>query len=124
MTGGWIGVDLDGTFAHDLPGRHDPAIIGPPVQAMLKRMKKWIADGEDVRIFTARVFVPQAPSRERRVYAMVARQAIMRYCVKHLGIVLPITCQKDPTCKVIYDDRARQVKKNDGRIVGCPQCKT
>jgi hypothetical protein len=121
MTGGWIGVDLDGTFAHDLPGRHDPTIIGPPVVPMLRRIKKWLADGEDVRIFTARVFCPPG-NRKRAMEAALSRQAIIRYCQKHLGRVLPITCQKDYNMRVLYDDRAVQVRKNDGRLVGCSRC--
>jgi hypothetical protein len=54
MNQGWIGVDLDGTLAyydHWRGAEH----IGEPIPAMLERVKRWLADGKDVRIFTARV---------------------------------------------------------------------
>ena len=51
---GWIGVDLDGTLA-EYGGWKGPDHIGPPVPKMLERVKSWIAEGRDVRIFTARV---------------------------------------------------------------------
>lgn len=55
-TSGWIGVDLDGTLAK-YAGWVGPDHIGEPVALMLRRVKKWIEQGVDVRIFTARVSV-------------------------------------------------------------------
>lgn len=49
--GGWIGVDLDGTLA-EYTGWHGPGHIGPPIPKMLDRVKNWLAEGVDVRIFT------------------------------------------------------------------------
>lgn len=51
---GWIGVDLDGTLAH-YDGGVGVDHIGPPVPAMLTRVKQWLAEGRAVKIFTARV---------------------------------------------------------------------
>ena len=51
---GWIGVDLDGTLAQ-YDGFKGCTVIGDPVQVMLARVKKWISEGIEVRIFTARV---------------------------------------------------------------------
>lgn len=51
---GWIGVDLDGTLAM-YDGFKGPEHIGDPVPKMLERVKKWLAEGREVRIFTARV---------------------------------------------------------------------
>src|SRR5207344_2652938 len=54
MSEGWIGVDLDGTLAYYDQWR-GPEHIGEPVPAMLERVQRWLAEGKDVRIFTARV---------------------------------------------------------------------
>jgi hypothetical protein len=111
----WIGVDLDGTLAHfgcDWP--HDYKLIGEPIPAMVERTKRWIADGEDVRIFTARMdcFHPIFG----KVPAENVRRPIEEWCLKHLGKVLPITNRKDYWCKAIYDDRAHNVETDTGRL--------
>ena len=54
MSRGWIGVDLDGTLA-EYNGWQGPANIGAPIPAMVERVKAWLEEGRDVRIFTARV---------------------------------------------------------------------
>ena len=55
MSNGWIGVDLDGTVAlYDKWVHHTH--IGNPIEAMVKRIKNWRAQGHEVRIFTARVY--------------------------------------------------------------------
>ncbi len=51
---GWYGVDLDGTLAH-YDGWMGPTEIGPPISKMVHRVRRWLAEGRDVRIFTARV---------------------------------------------------------------------
>jgi hypothetical protein len=113
----WIGVDLDGTlaiFGCDWP--NDYKQIGEPVMPMVKKVRQWIADGEDVKIFTARMdcFHPIFG----HVSAEDVRRPIEEWCLKHLGKVLPITNRKDYWCKAIYDDRARQVETDTGRIIG------
>src|SRR5690349_18780615 len=50
---GWIGVDLDGTLA-EYHGWKGVEHIGPPIPEMVARVKQWLAEGRDVRIFTAR----------------------------------------------------------------------
>jgi hypothetical protein len=52
---GWIGVDLDGTLAYYDKNDYDPLHIGYPLVPMVRRVKAWIKEGKDVRIFTARV---------------------------------------------------------------------
>ena len=47
MDEGWIGVDLDGTLAHDT-GWHGPDQIGPPIPEMLERVRNWLNDGRRV----------------------------------------------------------------------------
>lgn len=118
--GGWIGVDLDGTLAVDLPGRFEPGKIGAPVPLMLARVQRWLAQGKDVRIMTARV--SHDGTNERRYYAQQARHAIEQWCEHHLGRKLPITNEKDFMMRELWDDRAVQVTKNTGfRADGLPE---
>jgi len=105
---GWIGVDLDGTLAeyHGWQGhRH----IGEPIPAMLERVKQWLADGKDVRIFTARV-CPQQGAENLGIVVV----AINEWCRKHFGRALPITCIKDYAMIELWDDRCVQVVPNTG----------
>jgi hypothetical protein len=113
---GWIGVDLDGTLAvypHSFPE------IGPPVPAMLERVRNWLAEGQDVRIFTARVGVVTGlrndEGQEADVpFALDQAQKIEAWCLLHLGRVLPVTATKDFTMMELWDDRCVQVIPNQG----------
>ena len=96
---GWIGVDLDGTLAHYDHYRGD-AFVGAPVEAMVKRVRKWVDAGQDVRLFTARAPHP----------------AIRRWMREHLGAVLPITNTKDRYMVLMLDDRAVGVERNTGKL--------
>jgi hypothetical protein len=110
---GWIGVDLDGTLA-----KYDGWVgvdhIGDPVPLMVSRVKIWLQQGHDVRIFTARVsgFKRDQEQIER------AYKAIEEWCIKHIGQKLIITNEKDLNMIELYDDRAVQVEANTGLIVG------
>lgn len=106
---GWIGVDLDGTLAH-YTRYQGPTHIGPPVPAMVERVKRWLDAGHDVRIFTARVF---DEATRADVYP-----AIRAWCVEHIGRELRITCVKDHAMWELWDDRAVQVIPNTGTPVG------
>lgn len=107
---GWIGVDLDGTLAHyDQWVGHEH--IGAPVPAMVERVKRWLSEGRDVRIFTARL-----DGLSVRDY-LVAEIAIQQWCNLHLGHVLPITCRKDRFMAMLWDDRCVQVIPNTGMPV-------
>lgn len=108
---GWIGVDLDGTLAHYDVWR-GPTHIGEPVPEMRERVVRWLSVGTDVRIFTARVSI-----REGEELARV-RVAIEAWCLKYLGVVLPITCTKDYGMIELWDDRVVQVEENTGRMYG------
>lgn len=107
MSNGWIGVDLDGTLAHydEWEGIHN---IGAPIPAMVDRVCRWLRDGREVRIFTARISSNN----------MVALRAIEDWSQIHLGIVLPVTNVKDFDMLELWDDRAVQVVKNTGEPVG------
>ena len=105
MSKGWIGVDLDGTLA-EYDHWRGIAHIGPPVPAMLERVKRWLAEGKDVRIFTARV-----SDRDK----MLATHSIVEWCREHIGRPLPVTNIKDFGMVELWDDRAVQVERNTGR---------
>ena len=101
---GWIGVDLDGTLAH-YEGWRGAEIVGDPIPAMAFRVRKWIAEGKEIRIFTARATIPeQIPFVEA-------------WCERHFGVVLPVTCCKDFGMIELWDDRCVQVEINTGRRV-------
>jgi hypothetical protein len=104
---GWIGVDLDGTLA-EYGGWRGPEHIGAPVPVMVDRVKRWIAAGRDVRIFTARVG-PQPGDEGVR-----AAKAIGAWCREHIGVVLPVTATKDYSMVELWDDRCVQVIPNTG----------
>jgi hypothetical protein len=108
MSSGWYGVDLDGTLAFYDGNWNGPDHIGDPIAPMADLVKKWIAEGITVKILTARVNVPN-PER--------TKEAIQKWCQKHLGKRLEVTCSKDYDMICLYDDRAVQVEKNTGRII-------
>lgn len=100
----WIGVDLDGTLAH-YEGWKGPEHIGAPIPKMVDRVRFWIREGREVRIFTARASDPsQVPP-------------VQKWCHKHLGYVLPVTNVKDFGMIELYDDRCVQVVTNTGELV-------
>lgn len=109
---GWIGVDLDGTLAH-YDGWQGIAHIGAPIPKMVTRVQQWIAKGQVVKIFTARVGGAEDSS--------LAQIYINNWCHRHIGIVLPITAKKDMAMVELWDDRAVQVQTNTGnRVDGLP----
>lgn len=109
--GGWYAVDLDGTLA-TYDGWQGTGYIGEPIAPMVARVKKWIAEGIEVRIMTARVG-PQDPPEN----AEVARGVIEAWCEKHLGKALQVTNQKDFGMIELWDDRCVAVLKNVGTAV-------
>jgi hypothetical protein len=112
---GYIASDLDGTLAiHYWPeqGYYNPLKIGDPIPLMVNRVKQWLAEGIDVRIFTARI-TGHTPE-----FTQLIVKAIEDWCLVHLGKILPITATKDQYMVLLYDDRARQVEHNIGRVIG------
>jgi len=108
---GWIGVDLDGTLAHHDHWRGADH-IGEPVPRMLERVKKWLAEGREVRIFTARISPCSCEIDGGTVQE--TRKIIEQWCRKHIGHALIVTCEKDTNMVELWDDRAVQVIKNSG----------
>ena len=104
-TRGWIGVDLDATLA-EYNGWKGIAHIGEPVPQMLERVKAWLSQGAEVKIFTARAATPEAIPH---IAAWLEKQGIGG---------LAITNIKDMKMVELWDDRAVTVEPNTGRIVG------
>lgn len=104
---GWIGVDFDGTLAK-YERWEGPLKFGPPIPAMVERVKRWLREGRDVRIFTARAC---EAAHEDYPQILAALEAWSR---EHLGAVLPITCVKDFGMEELWDDRVVAVEPNTG----------
>jgi hypothetical protein len=107
-------VDLDGTLADDsvidMMG-YKPELIGPPIPAMVKRVKVWLDKGTKVVIFTARVHPGHGLAE-----AAMAEKAIKEWCMEVFGRELEVTCMKDPAFGEIWDDKAVRVDSNNGTI--------
>lgn len=104
-----IGVDLDGTLAY-YDGWKGAEHIGEPIKEMVGRVQEWLASGKEVYIFTARV-------HSKNPEAHVARKHIVAWCLKHIGVELEVSAEKDMTVNQFYDDRCVQVERNKGTLV-------
>lgn len=104
---GWIGVDLDGTLA-TYTGWQGIEHIGEPVPLMLSRVRTWLARGDTVKIFTARVAVPE-PERSKVI------GIIHEWLDRHDLPDLEVTNIKDFAMIELWDDRAIQIDMNTGR---------
>jgi len=112
---GWIGVDLDGTLAYVDPDNFSPFVVGPPILPMVRRVRGWLAEGREVRIFTARVCPLEDDSALTMTMIITAIQA---FCMDQFGTILQVTCRKDRDMVELWDDRAVRVLHN----VGLPCC--
>ena len=92
----WIGVDLDGTLAEELPGAFDPEKIGEPRKSMLRLVRLWLRKGKKVKLFTARAAEPKHIP------------PIEVWLKKH-DLDIEITNEKDPGCTQIWDNIAHEV---------------
>lgn len=98
---GWIGIDLDGTLAY-YDGWKGCAHIGDPVPTVLAFVKRLIAEGETVKIFTARACIPeQVPP-------------IKEWLARHGLAGVEVTNVKDFKMRWLFDDRATGVLSNAG----------
>lgn len=98
---GWIGVDLDGTLAR-YDGWKGADHVGEPIERMAQRVNRWLHDGVEVRIVTARATVPEQA------------EVVKAWTLKHFGRELAVTCCKDFAMVELWDDRAIQVFPNTG----------
>jgi hypothetical protein len=103
----WVGVDFDGTLATYDHYRGDDH-VGQPVEPIVRLVRKFLHDGVEVRLFTARKPHP----------------VLRKWMKQHLGQVLPITNVKDPGMIAMYDDRAINVQRNTGKLSGAENVQT
>jgi hypothetical protein len=108
-------VDLDKTLAYAERGAttkygYDPYHVGKPIQAMVDKVIKWLQDGDEVIIFTAR------DTDDPKTKLM-----IQEWSERHVGKVLEVTNKKLPDVDYFYDDKAVTVEINTGRILGVEQ---
>jgi hypothetical protein len=108
---GWIGLDLDGTVA-EYGEWEGPLHIGNPIPKMVDRVKIYLSQGYEFKIFTARVAEKDDSIREQII------STIQDWCLTHLGQCLEVTNIKDYDMLELWDDRAVQVEKNTGHFVG------
>lgn len=116
----WTGIDLDGTLAFSVSSDKWKGDIGTPLTPMIDRVKKWLKEGKDVRIVTARVGSCGAPDGHclpEFAGPDNQRKLIEKWCLTHIGQVLPVTAEKDFYMERLYDDRAIQVQHNTGFLV-------
>lgn len=120
---GWVGFDLDGTIIPH--GNNDDVInhriIGEPYAEIVQLIHKHKAEGHEIKIFTARVslgcgYDMSNASVDRILFAKQARESIQTYCLVYFGEIFDVTCEKDFNCVRIYDDRARHVICNTGKV--------
>lgn len=116
---GWIAVDLDGTLA-EYHGWISEEHIGSPIQEMAQKVRGWIAEGKDVRIFTARADGGEVAiamgNPEGAKFRDIGRitTIIQDWTEKHFGVRLPVTNKKDYGMVELWDDRCKQVFRNTG----------
>jgi hypothetical protein len=104
----WIGVDLDRTLAKYTEWEGCTS-IGDPVEPMVERVKQLIKDGHKIKILTARV----SPSNNHEDLNEVI-STIKKWCKKHIGQELEITCEKNNRMDIFYDDIAAHIFPNTG----------
>lgn len=106
----WTGFDLDRTLAVYDEWRGIEH-IGEPIPEMVNNVKELLANGDRVKIFTARV-----AGKEGDKLALIV-SFIEQWCLTHIGEKLEVTAVKDGRCICIYDDIAKQVVPNTGEVV-------
>ena len=115
MGNGWIGVDLDGTLAK-YNGWIAADYIGPPIPKMVDRIRNWVTNGQEIRIFTSRVSPISAKHNDIKVERI--REIIEEWLIDVFGFSLPITHEKDFAMVALYDDMSLyQIQKNTGEII-------
>jgi Recombination endonuclease VII len=114
----YVAVDFDGTLAVSRTKVWDGP-LGKPIPQMVSRVKKCLENGIQVRIFTARVSpLNKDGSSQSKEGLEKLRNRIGVWCEKYIGKRLDIVNEKTHNVIEIWDDRARQVIRDTGQIVG------
>lgn len=119
---GWIGVDLDRTLFeyHTNSQGYNPLEIGEPLWAMINRVKGWLTQGKEVKIFTARASGFDLETADGKAAKALVVDAIQQK-LESVGLPrLAVTCEKDYLCEQIWDDIAVAVWPNTGHPVVIP----
>lgn len=99
----FIGVDFDRTLAFYETGTYAPGKLGEPIAETVKTVKAWLANGFNVKVFTAR-----NPEEWN---------AISNWTETYLDKRLEVTNVKSHKMAVFYDDKARMVVPNVGTVI-------
>ena len=102
---GWYGIDLDETLAYYI-GPSGNTEIGPAILEIMVIAKRWLAEGKDVRLFTARAGFPGEVEK------------IETWLLEHDLQDMVITNVKSHGLTLLLDDRVREVVGNTGIIIG------
>jgi hypothetical protein len=97
-----IAVDFDRTIAHHRNGQEE---LGKPIMPMLNRVKRWVKEGQEVWIFTARA---SSEDQRRKIQDWLEEHGLPR---------LPVTNEKSPRFVRMYDDKAVAVAPNGGTLL-------
>lgn len=107
----WLAVDLDGTLAH-YDGWKGIDHIGAPVKGIVDKIIQRYKEGWGIAIFTARVSEKhEAEQAEKAIWAWVDKYELHQF-------ISGITCIKHKHFVEFWDDRAKEVPKNSGMVVG------
>ena len=115
LEGGHILVDFDGCLAHYEQGGYKAGELGAPIPVMVERVRRWLSEGRDVRIFTARRY--SGGSLKKLQESATDVWEIEGFCYTNLGRRLPVVNYKTMNTDVIYDDIAVSVIRNTGTLV-------
>lgn len=114
MSLNYIAFDLDGTLAKhrraDGSSIDYSREIGEPVPAMVELAKKYLAEGVEIRIVTARMSQEWGDADAQR--AMIGA-----WCREHLGITPVIQAHKSGGMICLYDDLAIGVVADTGILL-------
>ncbi len=107
-----IYVDLDKTLAH-YESKWRAKQIGAPIVLMVENIKKWLAKGHKVTIFTARL---SHTGSEKTAQEWL----ISRWLKENRLPDLPMTAIKGVDATHFIDDKAYHCVPNTGEILNCP----
>lgn len=106
-----IYIDFDGVLAEHTTWKGFDH-IGHPIPAMLEKVKTWLAVGDEVVIFTARVSNFNVHGVQKFDVEAITK-TIQDWTERHLGRRLKVTATKGPW-DYCCDDSIEQVVRNTG----------
>ena len=103
-----IALDFDKTLAYH-ESEFGTGKPGHPIEPMVKLLRQWLSKGYKVTIFTARVSAEFDEEHRKRQIGMIEK-----FLYENDLPLLDITANKSTTFSHIFDDRAYNVKPNEG----------